>query len=575
MYRYLLSFLFSSLIVPQVFASPSTTTPTGASPESGISDICPVCNCPTTTLPVVTTTTAIITTTSSTTSTTTQAACKYYTVDQYFLHDGDRIGDFGHNHGDAMFSAQSGNVNDLYGLSCIKNIFDRCSIPQGQIPRMDGFERLRDDCVFVEMAKIAGQDCGSFSSQQWNCIRDGSRCKHTPDPVKGSCREKHMIITFNNQCQAVSSAKPNEVCGRYGAMGIFTPISLIWNEKADIQAVFNAVEFRMNPHQSAKWQTWRASEQTPLLVLDPEHTGEITSGAQLFGSWTWGGKNFASLSDMITGGEKSEWESGYHALAQLDVNHNNKVDGQELAGLSLWFDKNQDAVSQQGEVVSVRELGIKSLYFNAEAFDTSTKSKQAKLGFEREVDGKIITGASVDWYGEIANSKFEMLQREQSKVILQRYNDAGFDQSKANEQNENSKYSSDTSTPPYAGPWKWQVQGDNPLGEGAVGQGLIYLAKGDSSEQVVGSSYIEVAIRDKHGIDQRAISRMAINGKFIEDANKIDFNIVDEKGIITESTAILSEDGKSLNGETTTKILKAEGNSEFTTVKYKWIATRY
>jgi tetratricopeptide (TPR) repeat protein len=82
-----------------------------------------------------------------------------------------------------------------------------------------------------------------------------------------------------------------------------------------------------------------------ILVWDPENTGSIKSGHQLFGSVTF---------NMF-------WSDGYRALDALDDNRDGALTGNELAGLAVWFDRNQDGVSQPGEVVSIDRTGIATL----------------------------------------------------------------------------------------------------------------------------------------------------------------------------------------------------------------------
>jgi len=84
---------------------------------------------------------------------------------------------------------------------------------------------------------------------------------------------------------------------------------------------------------------------TGILVWDPKHTGKITSGLQLFGNVTWW----------------LFWKDGYDPLDALDNNHNGWLEGAELQGISVWFDRNSNAISDPGEVVSLSSLGIKRI----------------------------------------------------------------------------------------------------------------------------------------------------------------------------------------------------------------------
>lgn len=82
--------------------------------------------------------------------------------------------------------------------------------------------------------------------------------------------------------------------------------------------------------------------ETAFLVWDPEHTGKITSGRQLFGSATWW---------ML-------FNDAYEALAALDDNHDGWLTGKELSGLALWQDQNQNGVSDPGEVVPIEATPV-------------------------------------------------------------------------------------------------------------------------------------------------------------------------------------------------------------------------
>lgn len=90
----------------------------------------------------------------------------------------------------------------------------------------------------------------------------------------------------------------------------------------------------------ARWR-W-VGAQTGILVWDPEKSGRIVSGRQLFGSVTWG---------MF-------WRNGYEPLAALDNDRDGWLSGAELAGIAVWQDANGNAVSDPGEVTPVTEIGI-------------------------------------------------------------------------------------------------------------------------------------------------------------------------------------------------------------------------
>ncbi len=82
--------------------------------------------------------------------------------------------------------------------------------------------------------------------------------------------------------------------------------------------------------------------ETCLLVWDPENTGVITSGRQLFGSFTW----------------QIFWQNGFEPLAALDNNRDGVLTGGELKGIAVWQDRNSNGISDPGEVMPVEAFGI-------------------------------------------------------------------------------------------------------------------------------------------------------------------------------------------------------------------------
>jgi len=90
---------------------------------------------------------------------------------------------------------------------------------------------------------------------------------------------------------------------------------------------------------------------TAILVWDSKHTGAITSGRQLFGTVTWW---------MF-------WDNRYSALSALDDNGDGWLTGRELEGLALWFDRNQNGVSDPGEVVPIAQTEITAIHVRADS----------------------------------------------------------------------------------------------------------------------------------------------------------------------------------------------------------------
>ena len=84
-------------------------------------------------------------------------------------------------------------------------------------------------------------------------------------------------------------------------------------------------------------------------------------------------------------GNASGYANGYEQLASLDLNMDGHVAGKELAGLSVWQDKNTNGKCESGELQTVAQLGIT---------DLSLKHNEFKSSFTMK--GK--TQAMYDWW---------------------------------------------------------------------------------------------------------------------------------------------------------------------------------
>jgi hypothetical protein len=101
------------------------------------------------------------------------------------------------------------------------------------------------------------------------------------------------------------------------------------------------VGFDLDGFDAGRRWPW-VQPDTCILVWDPNRTGQILSGRQLFGNVTWW---------MF-------WRNGYEPLAALDDNRDGVLSGAELRGIAVWRDANSNGIADPGEVVPVEDLGI-------------------------------------------------------------------------------------------------------------------------------------------------------------------------------------------------------------------------
>lgn len=112
------------------------------------------------------------------------------------------------------------------------------------------------------------------------------------------------------------------------------------------------VSFDLDGFDAGHQWPWVQTD-TCILVWDPDRTGQIISGRQLFGSVTWW---------MF-------WRNGYEPLAALDDNRDGVLSGPELKGIAVWRDANSNGIADPGEVVPVEDLGIVEIAVKPQQMD--------------------------------------------------------------------------------------------------------------------------------------------------------------------------------------------------------------
>ncbi len=161
-------------------------------------------------------------------------------------------------------------------------------------------------------------------------------------------------------------------------MGGVTPIIFSLEEHVSLRGLLAddlQVRFDLDGDGSVELWPW-VKPTTGILVWDPEQTGSITSGRQLFGSVTW----WLFFAD------------GYRAMDALDDDRDGQLTGTELAGIGVWFDRNSNGESDPGEVTDIAQTPIT-------AVATRPSGKVGRVMFNRSGiklnSGRVL--ASYDW----------------------------------------------------------------------------------------------------------------------------------------------------------------------------------
>ncbi len=179
-----------------------------------------------------------------------------------------------------------------------------------------------------------------------------------------------------------------------------TPIILSLDAPAPLESLTapdTTVAFDFDGTGREQRWSW-VSPDTAILVWDPDETGAITSGRQLFGSVTWW----------------LFWDTGYHALAALDDDANGWIEGPVLAGLAVWHDRDSNGVSDPGEVTPIRNTPIEAIACTQT--DTIADDTPANLTGLRLDDGTVLP--TYDWIAEEQHAGPHAQQRPKPAGML-------------------------------------------------------------------------------------------------------------------------------------------------------------
>jgi len=369
--------------------------------------------------------------------------------------------------------------------------------------RLPTIQASSDDCLMREIA-----------NNQLSDVFLGDNCDvRTGVPVSELCDSQTILIQLRG-----------------------SPISLVWNESADINSEVAVTRFPLDPAQAGAEFTWKASADFPLLVHDPAKSGKIVSATQLFGNFSFG----------------KRFKDGFAALATLDANLDKEISGAELAEVRLWFDRNRDGVSDEGEVVDCADAGVSALYFTPDRTDEKTGDIIASRGYTLNHEGTTRVGRSIDWYG--APYRVAAVSGKGSSAV--RTKAAGKDEvSKVN----------------FSGQWIWSTGSEF---DSKAEKGLLTIR--DVGKKIAGYSFIETPLRRNSSQLRSMLSVRNIQG---------------EKSVASDGTILLSMqlrgDGRTITSEvtydskrdalvgTTLEEAPAELKSSGTkTVRYVWSARR-
>jgi hypothetical protein len=468
-----------------------------------------------------------------------------------------------HGKAQAVHSDPTKTFGDFGNLQCLRSMITKL-----HSDAQKGAKNYFDDrIVFAFNSKFLGGSNAAVKTYQNGFTCQATEHIHGNKMGKGGEWCIQGFGFFDKNCNPADPALVASTCGDDVELGFqvnfirSSPISLIWESGYDLDSEATVVKFPLDLASAKLFSLWKASAQSPLLVLDRERSGKITSSTQLLGNWTQGGKQLAMAAG--TAPAAGPWRDGYEALEQFDSNGDGEVRGEELREFSLWFDKNRDGISQPGEVVTMESVGVTALFFNVDSKDPATGSIRAAKGFERTINGQRIIGASVDWYGETADSEYELVSAAllQSGGAIPKALPAIDPQDPAAAKSESS----------VSGVWQWQLSTSDSLLKSPGGDGYFILR--ESEEGIAGYSLTELPFEPNAKLNLRSmVHTILLQGTVSHDAKgqkTLNFEIRQKAGVL-RSSARLTEFG-ALEG-TTTASYDEQGKAR--KLSYSWLATK-
>ncbi len=158
-------------------------------------------------------------------------------------------------------------------------------------------------------------------------------------------------------------------------------------------SILHGVYFDLDNNGHKEWTAWTLQG---ILCFDIDEDGVISNGGELFGNHT-----------ILKNGQKAA--NGFEALKEKDSNHDGKIDENDelYHKLLIWFDRNQDGISQPDEIMTLIEAGVKGIdlnYKNTSYVDSNGNSHKQQ-GSYTLADGSIANITDVWFQSDLSNTK--------------------------------------------------------------------------------------------------------------------------------------------------------------------------
>ena len=217
--------------------------------------------------------------------------------------------------------------------------------------------------------------------------------------------------------------------------------------------------------------------------------------------------------------------------------------------------------------------------------DPKSGNIQADLGYERLVNGKLVKGASVDWFSQTFSTKQEAMgalsaifqqEKKTSDAATAEFGArAAAAQERSHDPLKFSPHQAKNHQEDLSGYWYWTVKEKN--GEKHPG---IFAFEQLDGQKLIGYSVVEAQLAKNDKSLHSVVSALPATGSVSRDKDgrlQLVMKILDRKsGGTADSTATLSEDGMVLFGKTSQLfVVEGDGKRRSATADYEWVAQKF
>jgi hypothetical protein len=220
----------------------------------------------------------------------------------------------------------------------------------------------------AQIGALKTSQIGAFTSTQIGALSTEAITALAPTQLGAMTTAGLRGMTSEQACALTTTQLAGLTAKQLAAIPTRTPLILDLNgDGVQTLALGSGAAFDLAASGHSARVGW-VSADDGLLVRDLNSDGRITDGTELFGDAT-----------RLTDGSRAA--DGYQALADLDSNHDGKINAADtsFSSLQVWIDANSDGMTQTGELKSLGEFGIASLDLAAQRVDIDNNGNRVGL----------------------------------------------------------------------------------------------------------------------------------------------------------------------------------------------------